>query len=194
MHYPTTCIHKISYLSNQSSYNHLLLHFIHFKFTEVLERALLSNRRVDYNHNDVFKRIASPVVFIEAFVIGWDTGTLAPYWWRSTNDAFGWLRWFEMVWRPSCCNFLFPAGFPAREYSASGLGFKCPEISDLRGSAGTFGPEILQTQSTDCGILAEKKHWNKDGKLRKVWSYRKPHMGSPGQRWTPPCFLVIQYF
>lgn len=28
------------------------------------------------------------------------------HWWRPSNGAFGWSRWFEMDWRPSCCNFL----------------------------------------------------------------------------------------
>lgn len=54
-----------------------------------------------------------------------------------------------MVWKTSCCNFLFPAGFPAREYSASGLGFKCPEISEFRASAGTFEPLLYKPGNTE---------------------------------------------
>lgn len=53
-----------------------------------------------------------------------------------------------MVWKPSCCNFLFPAGFPAGEYSASGLGFKCPEISEFRASAATFESTLYQPGNT----------------------------------------------
>lgn len=149
MYYPTPCINKISYLSNQSTYNPLLLHFIHFKCTEVLERAVLSSimseRGVDYNQNYVFKRSLTCDVYrwcVGDWLRHWNPGFLLV----EVHKRCFWL--VEMVWRrPSCCNFLFPASFPAREYSASGLGLKCPEISDLRGSAGMFGPATLHTQS-----------------------------------------------
>lgn len=192
MLYPTTCIHKISYLSNQSSYNHLLLHFIHFKFTEVLERALLSDRRVDYNHNDVFKCIASPVVFIETF---WLDETLEP--WLligggpQTTLLVGWdgLRWSgDLPVVISSFLLVFLLGNIQHQGWAS-------SVLKSQTSEGVPGHSALKFYKHKVRIVEYwQKDWNKDGKLRKVWSYRKPHMGSPGQRWTPPCFLVIQYF
>ncbi len=162
-----------------------MLYFIHqVALEQAVSSDIRNDRDVDYNQNDLFKRSLTWGVYRKTLVIGRDAEPWLLIGGGLSNDAFGWLRWFEMVWRPSCW---IPLGFPAREYPASGLGFKCPEISDLGGSARTFGPAVLQKQSAHCGILAEN-HWN------KVWNTCEctgPHMGSPGQRWTPPCFLVF---
>ncbi len=162
-----------------------MLYFIHqVALEQAVSSDIRNDRDVDYNQNDLFKRSLTWGVYRKTLVIG--------------RDAEPWLLiggglrtmllvgWDDLRWSGD-----LPAVISSR-FSCSGIssirvGLQVSWNLRPRRECQNIRPCCFTKTKCTLWILAEN-HWN------KVWNTcecKGPHMGSPGQRWTPPCFLVF---
>lgn len=161
----------------------------------------ITTRMMDLN-------VASPEVFRETLAIGWDDWTpLLIGGDRRGIFSVGWdgSRWSGNL--PAVISsflLVFLLGNIQHQGWASSVLKSQSSERVLRRSSRHF--TNLETQSTLGGILAEY-NWNTRlktlkntartptlGKHPRFLLYRRAHMGSPGQRWTPPFIPVLKCF